>query len=412
MRAYFFGTVAIVTLIFSLIFWQQIAAAIAMIGYAAAASVALVGLGGLFFGGWYLRERIGMLRAQRRQADRESHVLTVTENGETWVRDTDQKATWRNLTGTPALYVNGKPAMPQEWEIELHRLRLLTQASRPAQIIPGQAQLLPPPPVDLLTALDPIQRGLIVGASDSGKTTLLKWVIARRLQSSKVVVIDPHAYPGKWQGSYVIGTGRNYADIDRALTALVQIMTKRYGEIGRGEVGEGQHPRLTVIIDEWRAIVFNVKGADTAIKTLLTESRKVCFRAFLATHSERVRALGIEGEGDLKDGFAVVRLAMVNGVRTATIDTGSGEQPASLPGPYHAPSGRPGDTPILAEPNPDSDFTLELEPTEQERQILELHAAGQSHARISEAIWGYKSSNKYPEIDRVLAKFGVVQGAN
>jgi len=61
--------------------------------------------------------------------------------------------------------------------------------------------------------------------------------------------------------------------------------------------GEGQHPRLTVIIDEWRAIVYNVKGADAAIKTLLTESRKAAFSVFVASHSERVKALGIEGEG-------------------------------------------------------------------------------------------------------------------
>ena len=95
-------------------------------------------------------------------------------------------------------------------------------------------------------------------------------------------------------------------------------MTKRYDEIGRGIVSEMGHAKITILIDEWRSITFNLgKPASEAIKALLTESRKAAFSVFVATHSERVKALGIEGEGDLKDGFAVVRLSIVNGTETS-----------------------------------------------------------------------------------------------
>lgn len=48
----------------------------------------------------------------------------------------------------------------------------------------------------------------------------------------------------------------------------------------------------------------------------------------------------------------------------------------------------------------------EPEPTELERQILALHDADASHAKICETVWGYKSSKKYPEIDAVLERYG------
>lgn len=78
------------------------------------------------------------------------------------------------------------------------------------------------PPVDLMAALDAVQRCLIVGASDSSKTTLLQHIIARRASRSEVMVIDPHASPQKWAAGNVVGLGRDYVKIDRALEALVR----------------------------------------------------------------------------------------------------------------------------------------------------------------------------------------------
>jgi len=53
----------------------------------------------------------------------------------------------------------------------------------------------------------------------------------------------------------------------------------------------------------------------------------------------------------------------------------------------------------------------DAEPTEQERQVLQLAAAGESHAKICEVVWGYKSSKLYPQIDSILEKFGMVHRA-
>jgi hypothetical protein len=341
-------------------------------------------------------ERVREVRARRRLSQREADVYAITSDAHgVFVRETNPKAVWLPLHNTPNWRITGKSQDPSHLEFATWRMfTLRSQRIAPTEtlhLLPAMAQ------TDLLSALDPVQRCLIVGPSDVGKTTLLQWIISRRLNTSKVIVIDPHAYPEKWPHCIVLGAGRNYTDIGKALQALIQLMTKRYDEIGQGLVAEMAHNKLTIVIDEWRAIVYNVKGASEAIKTLLTESRKAAFSVFVGTHSERVKALGIEGEGDLKDGFAVVRLSLVNGQRQATIDTGNGETPALLPGPYI------GNSPQVLDA--DDIISFETGPNEQERKILALYSAGKSYNEIARQVFGHTGGKQTAQIKEVLDKF-------
>lgn len=178
------------------------------------------------------------------------------------------------------------------------------------------------------------QRVLIVGASDSGKTTLLRHLIDAK---GNCLVIDPHGTPPKWGKAKHIGQGRDYKAIGASLTWLIREMDKRYEQLGTGEVKERTHDQVTVIIDEWRAIVKHVKTAGEQISTLLTEGRKVNLDLIVATHSQMVKALGIEGEGDLRKGFTVVNLSGGNGEpHRATLSTNAGDPVEyALPGPYN-----------------------------------------------------------------------------
>ena len=179
-------------------------------------------------------------------------------------------------------------------------------------------------------------------------------------------------------------------------------MGKRYRDIGRGLVGEGEHPSVTVVVDEWRAIVFNLgKPAGNIIKTLLAESRKTNIDVFVGTHSERVKALGIEGEGDLKEGFVMVRLNInkLTKERQATIDYGDGEIVANLPGRYvnHSSEGLAGKN-FLA---------LKAEPRPEEAKILAMHRAGESLRSISKEVYDGKFGEFYNQkIKAVLHKYG------
>lgn len=358
--------------------------------------IALVGI--LFFGILIFRERLLKERANRQVKEREAKVmyLVAEEGQQVYIRDTEKNIIWRTAHLDSRITANGQPTVPSPaewlaWQAYMlrHRPEIMSEVTLP--LLPAPTQ------VDLLTTLDSVQRCLIVGASDSGKTTLLQWLVNRRLQTSKVIVIDPHAYPQKWPGCIVVGTGRNYSEIAKALDALVRLMTKRYEEIGKGIVAEQAHSRITILIDEWRAIVYNVKDASEAIKALLTESRKAAFSVFVATHSDRAKPLGLEGEYDLKDGFAIVRLSIANGQRYATLDMGNGEVPVTLPGSYPTQH-----QPII---EVEEVINLEPEPTPTEAQILNLHAEGISYNEIARQVYGHTGGKQIKQIKDVLEKF-------
>jgi hypothetical protein len=391
-KKYLFAASIIITVYLSLFYHSELLLAVWILS-----GIVFVAMGiGLVFLGWYASERIRMIRADRIEREKSAHVLTIHQHGQFWVRDTDHRAVWHGLHLEQRVYSNGRNSYDEPTEQEQLAWRTFNQ--KPTKVIeqPQQMAALPEPHIDLLTALDNAQRTLIVGASNSGKTTLLQHIISRR--RGQVVVIDPHSFPNKWPVEKVIGIGRDYEAIAETLTGLVRLMSQRYDEIGKGEVAEGQHPPITIVIDEWRAIVQHVDSAGEAIKTLLTESRKAAMSVFVATHSDRAKPLGLEGEYDLKDGFSIVHLFWEGGRHLATIDTGQGHQPAIVPGPFviNQPTDRQ-DELSLPEPT--------LEPDEQEQQILDLYRQGLPKTRIAMEVFGNKGGHQSRKIEEVVQKF-------
>lgn len=192
----------------------------------------------------------------------------------------------------------------------------------------------------VLDVLNGEQAVLVHGAKGTGKTTLLLWLMAAR---PNALIVDPHGAPGKWPNCHMVGAGREFEAIGRTLQQIHDLMTSRYAEIGRGDVIEGNHEKLTLFIDEYRAIVQNVPTAKDVIATLLTEARKANIDIVLVSHSRNVKALGLEGEGDLREGFAFVHLEQVRGQRRAVVLFGMDEEtavPVALPGPF-SPHVRP-----------------------------------------------------------------------
>lgn len=294
------------------------------------------------------------------------------------------------LSGNPYTEWNGeqRPVSPDEW-----RSFILQFASSQAKqdLLPATIEQIP----DLLPILDNAQRVLIKAASNGGKTTLLQHIADRR--QGAVLVLDSQSYPDKWPSRCkVVGTGSNHQAISLALDNLIELMVKRYKEIGEGIVREGEHPKLTIIIDEWMAIVSECSNSSDAIRRLLTESRKAAMSVFIGSHSERVKSLGLDGRGDLRDGFLIVRIDIENGERKATYDTGRGEKSCLLPGQF-----------IHTQPDNDSLITIEKPiATDEESRILKMLDNGESFRSISHAIWGQRGSFYNDKIMTVAHKFG------
>ena len=330
----------LVTLIIIIAFYEIIADFIVLIGYILVVTLGAMALITVVYGTLMAVERWRLARVGRIEAKKNADTLIVANEHGVFIRERDTKAVWLSLHQMPQWRVNGQPQEPTEAELLTFQAFLASrhaQAVTAAPQVPlltagGEAAPLP----DLLPILDRAQRVLIIGASDSGKTNLLQWVVARRTGS--IIVIDPHAAPGKWPNAKVVGIGSNFAEIEVTLDNLIELMVRRYKEIGQGLVREGEHPRLTIIIDEWMSIAYQCRNAHDVLVRLLTESRKAAFSVIIGSHSERVRSLGLDGKGDLKDGFLFVRLWLEsNGDRRATYDNGRGELPCLLPGRFTLP---------------------------------------------------------------------------
>ncbi len=275
------------------------------------------------------------MKASARKAEREAQlfVIQAPRDHQVLINDDDvtQKFTAAHLqlSGT----VNGKPTPPTPeqtaaWSAFHSRSQaaaapLLQEPATPQAELPA-----------IIPALVNRQRILIVGASDAGKTTLLRWIIDSR---KKCLVIDPHGSPGKWGEAKQIGVGLDYSRIAMALPQLLVEMKKRYEQLGRGEILEGQHIRLTIIVEEAMGIVRHYKEAGKQISSLLTDGRKVGLDLIATSQSRYVEPLGLKGEGDLRKGYVIVGLSGGNGEphrATLEFNADGNETEHRLPGPH------------------------------------------------------------------------------
>lgn len=397
----------IVTIIICLMFQDAILAGLYWVGLVILVFLVGAGLVTLWVGverALTAREQRLMVQIQRKA----SGIIQIQDGvGQLFVHEIGTHI-FRNLTTNPSNYINGHKEEPTQAEMMMQAL-FFQAIGKGHTAQPGNAVAMLPASVEaapeLLPILDKAQRVLIKAASNTGKTTLLKHIADRR--PGAVLVLDSQSYPGKWpERCRVVGTGSDHAAISVALDGLIELMVKRYKEIGQGLVREGEHPRLTIIIDEWMAIVSECSNASDVIRRLLTESRKAAFSVFIGSHSERVKALGLDGQGDLRDGFLIVRIELENGQRIATYDYGRGERPCALPGEY-TPS-KPVDLiEIEAITTPASEQKPESQPIDTDR-VLELFDTEEATtpSAICNKLFGYKNKMKVDAIRAILIEHG------
>jgi ABC-type cobalamin/Fe3+-siderophores transport system ATPase subunit len=145
---------------------------------------------------------------------------------------------------------------------------------------------------------------MLLGETGSGKSTLVKYLVSQT--QSATLVLDSHAAPDDWNNMDVIGMGRDYKAIGDEVANLVKLMNQRYAK--RSD-GQKSFEPLIVIIDEFPACVANLGKSFTAnIMLLVRESRKVSIRLIILAQGSEVKTLGIEGQGAIRECFAMVYL--------------------------------------------------------------------------------------------------------
>ena len=363
---------------------------IEFIGWAVAASIIMAVVGSLCAVGLFAKQRYRFIRARADKAVLESSL--IQSGGETWVKehiahqDGSITVEYARLGGI-RLRINSHDHNPTESE----RLYATTQITTGQTKMLAAGQIIPqlPAQVDLLPLLDRAERVLIKGASDAGKTTLLQHIANR---SNGVFIIDPHYAPGIWPISEkrIVGAARNYPAIDRFLAQLIDQLNSRYERRAKGELN---FEPITLIIDEFSSIRIECNEAGKILSTLVRESRKVGFRLFIGSHSELVKPLGLEGQGDVREGLLIVRLSIdqITRQRVCKVDAGSGETDC-----YFPPFGQQ----QLAIPD------LVIQPNDIKNQIKQMMDDNQPYHVISQAIWGDGKIGSYynRKIDQIMGK--------
>ena len=145
---------------------------------------------------------------------------------------------------------------------------------------------------------------LLLGETNSGKSTLVKFLVSHA--SAPSLVLDSHAAPDDWQNMNVIGIGRNYPAIGDEVDRLVELMNNRYEARGNGQK---QFDPLIVVLDEFPACVANLgKSFTENIMLLVRESRKVSIKLIVLSQGSEVKSLGIEGQGSIRECFAMIAI--------------------------------------------------------------------------------------------------------
>ncbi|MBN1217432.1 MAG: hypothetical protein JXM69_00770 [Anaerolineae bacterium] len=299
--------------------------------------------------------------------------------------------------------------------------RVITRPDSPIRVIealPEPAHALLPATtheLDLLTVFtQPTQSYACVGGQQTGKTYQMRHIAQHWLNNgSRPIVVGPKWDRGEWAGCLLFGGMGDFAEVSKGITIVRQEAQRRHADLDRLHK---DHSILPVFFDDWTPIVDAVDNARELVLQATTLYASVNIILYFILHSDTANAWGVDRKGAaLKDNF--IKLFIVphydaNGLIVREKTRGyvkfagdNQEYPVKL---FNTPLVTTY-TPIL---ETEEYINLEVEPTPTEAYILNLHGRGYSHARICEHVYGYKSSNKYPEIDRVLAKFGACNVQN
>lgn len=295
----------------------------------------------------------------------------------------------QNLTINANAYRNGHYEAPSPHEVMAFNAIMSKGRQLEATASNLTIEQLP----QLLSVIGHCERVLVKGPSNAGKTTLFQNIAS---QSPNCIVIDPHYAPGIWpEHTTIIGKGRNHAEIDHFFEWLSSELDRRYKL--RAE-GNESYPILTIIIDEWMSIAQRCDNAQSVIVEMITESRKSKMRLFIGSHSDQVEALGIKGQGKLREGLLIVRLYFdqFTNERSATFDYGKGERSCVAPAGYSSIE--------LALPQ----FCLPvLELSDIEQKVQQLLDSGKSRSAIARELYGSVGGNQVAKIDEIIEKLGL-----
>ncbi len=109
------------------------------------------------------------------------------------------------------------------------------------------------PVMSWLTVFVALRHKLIIGGTQSGKTTLNHYNAIERARTGELVyVADPDARPGMWPGCRVVGGGDDYTAIERLAVEVAEEVAHRRRLRAQGQ---RKFRRLTVVVCELQDVI-------------------------------------------------------------------------------------------------------------------------------------------------------------
>lgn len=208
------------------------------------------------------------------------------------------------------------------------------------QVVPGQARQLPEGEQRRLMAMfQQFIHWLLIGPTQTGKTTLMNHLIDAYESSTIIYVGDPHSKFNIWSTrAEVVGRGRDFVAVADLIARVWQLMDDRY----RGD--DLSFERVVLVIDEWPSVVAGTptpQETSRYLRELARESAKANIRLILGSQGDTVGDLGTEGHAQVKENFVRVRLSHSLRQRNegVIIDSEDGKETVTLAGPYYPQSG-------------------------------------------------------------------------
>lgn len=178
----------------------------------------------------------------------------------------------------------------------------------------GDAQIVQEIPTYDLADVGRAHHTIISGPTGAGKSELVKWLVSRYFQTSKVKVYDCDSSPRDWQGLEVIGREGDFLGISGAMVEDLDLLDHRCKRLGKGEEVGGEEVRiceeLPTVAAELSEMIDGRKTSVAAnwLKRIARRGRKYRIKLILVTQETSVAAMGIEGEGAVRKAFTIFYL--------------------------------------------------------------------------------------------------------
>lgn len=158
--------------------------------------------------------------------------------------------------------------------------------------------------VEILSQLEN-KHCMIIGNTGSGKSILAQWFAG---QCPRCKVYDPDAAPGEWGNLDVIGKGGDFEAINKEMdNDLLELQSRIELRSKKGD-GALLGREICLIAEEFPALKDECELSADWLGKIARRGRKPKMFLVILSQSDTVAALGIEGDGVIRQNFGFIRL--------------------------------------------------------------------------------------------------------